>query len=316
VWGVNFGADEIVNLRIDSPTGPVIAAPVTDSAGSFADLGVPLPTPFPGGDHALYATGVTSGASAQSTVTVAPPVPSGFLSAAGLAWTYDGEGWVPGETVQVKFPDGAPVNQVADAVGSVTITVVSPPEPRPGDVVAITAPSFTTGAKYHVMALAVAPPTGEPKTSVPVSGTGYGPSETVHVGFDGNATPQALQTDALGSFSGSVILNLTFGRHTISFTGASSKVAKNQSILLAGTMALAPTSGPVGTTITIDSGPGWVPGETVHVKIGQVLVKDVTAGSGGGVHTTVVLTRHALGNVNLNLVGAVTATASFQVTAS
>ena len=52
-------------------------------------------------------------------------------------------------------------------------------------------------------------------------------------------------------------------------------------------MTVTPTSGKVGTVITVDSGPGWVVGETVHLWWGyNNPVKDIVADANGKIHTT------------------------------
>jgi aryl-phospho-beta-D-glucosidase BglC (GH1 family) len=51
-------------------------------------------------------------------------------------------------------------------------------------------------------------------------------------------------------------------------------------------MSIAPTSGPSGTQVTIDSGPGWPAGTAVTVTFQSTTLTTVTASAGGYVHTT------------------------------
>ncbi len=83
-------------------------------------------------------------------------------------------------------------------------------------------------------------------------------------------------------------------------------------------MTLSPASGPVGTVVTIDSGPGWASGSGVQLLwTSTKLVKTVTADSTGKVHTTYTIPKHTTGSVWIKLKGSnpsVTASAQFTIT--
>jgi len=51
-------------------------------------------------------------------------------------------------------------------------------------------------------------------------------------------------------------------------------------------MTVAPSSGPVGTVVTVTSGPGWVAGSVAHLSFASSPVKDVAIGADGMVNTT------------------------------
>jgi hypothetical protein len=319
VWGTGFAAGETVDVHLNSKTGTVLASPTADTSGVMSGVELPLPTPLAGGDHSLYAVGRTSGLSANSILDVYPPAPSSFSIAAGETWTYHGVGWVPGENVSVSFPGAGAVIQTATATGSVDINLISPPEPNPSGKVTFTAPSFDMQVNYRVNATVSVPKVGVPQQQVTVSGTGYGASETVRLRFDSIATTQSFTTDAAGSFSGSLVLKLTFGHHQITLAGAASGVSKNAMISLHPTMSLSPTSGPYGTTVTVDSGPGWIPGESVLLKTGTTVIQTLVADANGKVHSTTVINRRSTGQMNFHLTGVTsnqTASTPFTVTAS
>jgi hypothetical protein len=319
VWGTGFTAYEPVVVYLNSLAGTVLVTAAANVDGVVNEADFTIPTPLAGGDHSLIAVGQTSGMSPRSILDVFPPQENTFWTTAGDTWTYHGVGWVPGETVSVSFPGGTPVTQIVGANGSVDIPVVVPLEPNPGDKVTVTAPSFDLNVTYHVSGTISVPSTGTPQTSVNVSGNGYGASETVDVKFDGKATTQSFTTGAKGAFSGSLLLALTFGRHQVTLTGRTSGVSKNAMILLAPTMSLSPTSGPYLTVVTFDSGPGWIPGETVKLKIGSTVIQSPVATANGTVHGTFVIERHAAGSINIHLTGVTsgeTASAPFHVTST
>jgi hypothetical protein len=302
VNGAGFGASEQVAIRIDAPTGANLAVFTTDSTGSFPFSPVPIPYPFPGGVHMLFGVGLNSGIVGPGPVLV---LPTGDLSltvlAAGDTTTFSGTGFVPGEGVSVSFPDGQAVVQPANSTGSVAVAIVSPPEPFPGDVVTASAPSGQVTDKYTVKSVFTSPDTAEPMDTVPVTLSGFGPSETVQFSFDGGAPSQQFVTDSRGSLSAGLVLSTTFGSHDISATGTSSWVSKVNHISLPAWMTVSPTKGPVGTVITIDSGPGWIAGEVVHLKWKSEVVKNVTADGNGKVHTTYTVPQNAATQVTVKL---------------
>ena len=57
-------------------------------------------------------------------------------------------------------------------------------------------------------------------------------------------------------------------------------------VAVAPPVTLVPTSGPVGTVVSVTSGPGWVAGSTARVIFGTSVVKSVTVPANGTVNTT------------------------------
>src|SRR5262249_50024898 len=156
----------------------------------------------------------------------------------------------------------------------------APPEPHDGGHLSISSPSFSLSIYFHETPVLTVPDTGQPQDTVDVSLTGYGASENVNVKIDG--TPKlTMATDQFGSADGSLLLDTTFGRHSLSFVGAQSGLVRSHNILLKQWVGLDPSSGPTGSVVHVTSGPGWKPGEKVDVKIGGLLVGTVTADANG-----------------------------------
>jgi hypothetical protein len=301
-WGAGFTPGEWVDVRRDSVSGGLLGSEQADSSGAINPVTVHIPSVIAGGTHPLFAIGRSSGTVAQGTLSISPPQPPAFAIAAGQVYTYAGVGFVPGENVSVSFPGGSLQEATAGPNGSVTIPVTSPPEPNTGGVVSVSSPSDSLSITFHVIAVVSAPDEAQPQDSVHVSVTGYGASESVAVKI-GTQVLGTLSTNASGSASGNVVLDTTFGRHTLTFTGASSKVSKPTSILLRATLALSPDSGPTGTSVDVTSGPGWVPGETIDVKVGGASFGTVTADSNGEVDTSVTIGKKTPGPVHITLYG-------------
>ncbi|HJP64907.1 MAG TPA: hypothetical protein VKA30_01230, partial [Actinomycetota bacterium] len=318
ISGAGYGPLERVDFKLDSPTAATLASKTTDSLGKFTGAAVRFPTPLAGGVHTLYGIGQISGTPGRGPITVIPSIKIAPTAlAAGDSTLLTGVGFVPGETVTASFPLGAGYSQTSDPNGSISIAMVSPELPAPGGSVTASAPSSTATAVYTVVAKFTSPAIGVPLASVPITLTGYGALETVNAKFDGLASGQAFTTDANGSVRANLILPSTFGRHSITMAGVLSKVTKTNTVNLPATMTIVPTSGPVGTVVTIDSGPGWLAASRVRLLWGATVVQYLVADSSGKVHTTYTIPQHAPGTVNLKLNSPdlkVTASAPFTVT--
>jgi hypothetical protein len=282
-----FAPNETVDLHLGSTTGAVVGSGPADATG-FASITISVPTPLTGGAHMLYGIGRSSGIVGPGPFTVTPtssisPVNLG----AGDLTTFSGTGFVPGETVSVSFPGGTASQAVADGTGSVSVTLASPPEPAPGGVVTGSAPSGTVTDSFNAMPrFYMTATTSEPGQTVPVTLTGFGASESVSFTIDGTQVSTGT-TSAVGSLSASVPMTALFGiNRTVAATGATSGATGSGKIDLPAFVNVTPGSGPAGTIVTITSGPGWVPGETIHVQWRGTTVKDVTADGSGSISTT------------------------------
>ncbi|HJP65019.1 MAG TPA: hypothetical protein VKA30_01795, partial [Actinomycetota bacterium] len=316
--GGGYGANERVDVRMDSPSSPIVGSGNADSTGAVTGLQITLPGTFAGGTHTLYGVGAASGTVGQGQLRVlsligVSPASLGY----GDAATVTGVGFVPGESVSVRLGSGPSSSVRAASNGSISLSTVSPDVPLGGGVVTASAASGTDTVTFTVQSRFSSPTTGAPQTSVPIAVHGFSPNETVHVRFDSSSTVVgALTTDANGMGQMNLALNLLFGNHTIKVTGASSLVTKSNTITLPQTMAMSPSSGVVGTSVTIDSGPGWAPGSKVSLYMGKKLLANLYANSNGVVHLVGAVPRLAAGLVSVQLKGtnpALTATAQFQV---
>jgi hypothetical protein len=318
ISGMGFGAGEKVDLHLDSPSGPTLGTVTTDTAGAFPGTRFPLPSPLPGGQHMVYGVGRSSLIAGPGPITVVPgssTTPTTF--SAGETTTFSGTGFVPGELVSVAFPDGAPTTATADVNGSLTVTLVSPPEPYPGTNIIATAPSGSTSRRFYVRPVVTVPVKAVAGASVEFSLTGFGKGEQVTLTFDSGLLPQSFTTDSSGSANGFLTMPATFGSHKAFATGKTSAASAQMAFSLPASMALSPSSGPAGTTVAIHSGPGWIPGEVVHLKVAGVLVADLVADATGAVNTNWTVTGHSGNTQAYRLYDDVlqaTADATFQIT--
>ena len=280
-----FRAGEIVEIRAGSKTGTRIGQAVATDGGYAKSF--TIPSPFPGGTHKVYAVGVASGLVGPGTMKV---LPSASISppkvAAGESTLYSAVGFVPGETVSLSFPGGPVTTRIADANGSVSASLVSPPQAYPGGKVTGSAPSGSTASDFFTDDTFTSQSEGLPQLTTPIALTGFGPLETVKVTFDASPVGQTFVTDASGSLQANVLLNVTFGTHSMNVRGESSGITGVNMIHLQQSMTVSPGSGKAGSTVSIDSGPGWEPGATLKLQFKQGIVKNVIVDATGSVHTT------------------------------
>jgi len=317
--GKGYSPSEWVDIRMDSPNGSVLASWQVDGLGRWVWNTLTLPNPLSGGVHMVYGTGRTSGKVGQGTVLISPTAtisPTKF--SAGASVTFGGVGFVPGESVSVSFPNQQATNVVAASNGNATLTMVAPPEPNPGGNVTGSAPSGTVSVAYTVTATLTAPASGVPGTSISVGVTGYNANETVNFNLDTGAVIASGVTDTFGSLSASVPLTGYFGPHTLYAKGATSLISVSRSIPFTATLTLSPTSGPRGTVVTITSGPGWKPNESLKFYVGaRVLTAKIADGTGRLNFTYTISTKDPIGPVQIKLYSALlkqTARSTFTVT--
>jgi aryl-phospho-beta-D-glucosidase BglC (GH1 family) len=89
--------------------------------------------------------------------------------------------------------------------------------------------------------------------------------------------------------------------------------------LVAPPLSVSPTSGPVGTSVSITSGPGWVAGSAVQVRFQKQILQTYTVPGTGVVDTTVSVPQASLGAKTFKLLDTVRAlvvSSAFTVTGS
>jgi hypothetical protein len=142
--------------------------------------------------------------------------------------------------------------------------------------------SFGTSvtAKWAIIADAIkAPPqitlnptSGQVGDSVSISGSGFAASSAITATFGGSAVTLSgtTTTDADGAFTGATftVPASTAGGHTVEVTDASSNFA-DATFTVTPKITLNPTSGPVGTTVTV-TGTGFAGTSTVTIKFDGV----------------------------------------------
>jgi hypothetical protein len=300
----NFSPGEVVQIRMDSPTGRLIDSITANVNGNAFNQVVPIPWPMVGGPHVLYGVGMSSGIIGHGPIDISAIAFDGPGSLhVGWVTTVSGSGFIPGETVTAAFPGHAATPKVADPTGTILIDLTMPEMAFPGGDIAVDAPSGNLAVPFKVISdMTFDATVGEPHDNMGFNLHGYGPNETVEARIDG-VLHQTYTTNADGSLRDTLFMDATFGSHRILMTGLDSAQQHNWKISLLPYMTVTPAPAHPGDTLTITSLYGWVPiNDTVYLYWGKNVVQVLHPDSAGSVATTfqVPLTQKA-GNVTLKL---------------
>jgi hypothetical protein len=275
VTASGFAASESVTLYLDDMTS-LASAPASGS-GAVSFLSVPLHAATMPGAHKLLVVGSSSGRRASrdltvtvSTLTVTPP-----SGPAGTSVTISGGGFNPGENVVITDESGTSFGAVASSSGGFTVsrpvpTTSSSTEHFSGSV-RYSASGFSSGftaAGYFTRttgATVISTFTGGPPGMAlsNVTATGFAAGETVRVYTPGNPARNVTANPAGAVTISNVVVDATInGPVDVIVEGLGSGTFTKRPYVVGGALTLTPSSGPVGTPISV-SGNGFAPGQLV-----------------------------------------------------
>jgi len=269
--GSGFVPGETVTATLGSATA-------TMKASAMGTVAIPLTIPFGLVDTTVILTGSTSAAVASTALTLAPfspsVSPSTWYGTPGSAVSFDGTGFVPGETVNVSKGLSALTTVAADTMGAFHLTGQT--LPFGATSVAYTFTGALSGANQTInIGLSGFYPGvsldgyygfgGSPLT---VSGSGFAPGEGVQVMVGSVALPTQTAS-AMGTFS--VATTVPFvapGSLAVTATGAISGASASTSYTVASlpsmNLQMQSYAGPAGSDVTF-IGTGFLPNEPITV---------------------------------------------------
>jgi len=216
------------------------------------------------------------------TPTAGPPSTTATLSGSGFGAT---------EVVTVTF-DGTLVGAAtSSATGGIAALSFIVPNPVAAGAHTVAVRGSSSGQTQSAIftvtgapSLALTPSTGNPGSTVSLSGGGFGPSEPLTVGFDGAqvAVGATTGTGALASITFTVPNPLAAGAHTVTVRGTTSGLTANATFTAqtAPTLKVNVASSLPGSTLVI-SGSGFSAGETVIVQFDTTVVRVAPADAAG-----------------------------------
>ncbi|MGD0396486.1 MAG: IPT/TIG domain-containing protein, partial [Nitrososphaerales archaeon] len=215
-----------------------------------------------------------------SSITLSPT--SGPV---GTTVTVTGAGLASSSTITIKF-NGATVTTIpatvtTSALGAFTATFVVPSSTAGAKTVTATDASSNTASATFVVtpSITLSPTSGLVGATVTVTGAGFASTSNVTISFNGAAqttNPIAVTTSALGAFTATfVVPSSTAGAQVVTATDASSNTA-SATFTVTSSITLSPTSGPVGTTVTV-TGAGLASSSTITIKFNGAAVTTIPA---------------------------------------
>jgi len=232
----------------------------------------------------------------------------------GTSVTVSGAGWTGSETISAVTVGGvtATYSLTVDGGGLLSGTVTIPTAVGGAKDIVITGASSGsctfTSAFTITMAATLSPLSGPVGTSVTVSGSGWMSSEAISsVTIAGIAATYSLTVDANGVLSGTVTIPTAVGGgKNVVITGASSgSLILTSAFTVTGSATFSPTSGPVGTPVTV-SGSGWFSSEAISsITVGGLTaICSLTVDSNGVLVGTITVPRLAGGAKDIVITGA------------
>ncbi|MDB5166208.1 MAG: hypothetical protein JWM37_280 [Candidatus Saccharibacteria bacterium] len=297
--GSGFAPNETISVT-DASSGTLLSSFKADAEGAFTDAGAfTVPASLAGSNLKVVLSGLTSGVSTSTGTAVGkyfPSIsPSDYYVQPGGNLSFNGSGFVPGETVDVMQGTTKLATTTADQYGNLTMAgTVTIPATAAGKSQSYTLVGATSKGSGTVT-IGVASYNAQvspsdyylmPGGSLSFSGFGFMPNETVDV-FSGTTKVGSFQADMTGSFKKQSAYSIPF-----------SAAGTSQSFRLVGESSQAETTatisvGQLNTQLTPGTwyalpfakfdvtATGFAPGDTLNLKNGAATVATATTDEDG-----------------------------------
>jgi hypothetical protein len=228
ISGSGFTCNSVLTVMYDQN---IVAISRTDSYGLIpSGLAFNIPSSI-AGSHSVTAVDSNS-SSASTTFFVMPSITtSPSTGNVGSAVTVSGSGFAPNSVLTANFAGssvGIGGSTSTDSTGSFSAATLSVPISTSGQKTLTINDSTNPTINYAqtifsvTSSISLSPNSGTPGTTVTVTGTGYGPSKTITIRFDGTlqtTTPVTINSGTTGSFTGSFsVPSSSLGGHTVNAT--------------------------------------------------------------------------------------------------
>ncbi len=240
--------------------------------------------PSAAGTHAITATDVTAQTSSGTDFTVTPQISiSPDFGPIGTVVTVTGTGFDGSSAITIMFkdidvtPDPAPVT---NEVGSLTASFEAPPAPAGDHTVTVTDAAGNSASDVFTLlgiTVSIDPTAGPVGTLVSVSGTQATPGGLVAIWWD-DVEVDTVTAEGDGTYSYDLTVPPSVaGAHTVTAEDvASTNIASETFTLLGITVSISPTSGPVGTIVTV-TGTYATPEGSVAIRWDGIDIETITA---------------------------------------
>jgi len=289
--GSGFGASATVSITFDGKTVRSISV---DSQGSIStSIQVPV---APGGPRSVGVSDPSRGTT-QSTFTVTPMLSLDRLNVSpGSSVTATGVGFAANETAITVTIDQTWVKTgiSADTSGSWTTSLTVPSLPA-GSHAARASGSLTSISRVPAVTLTLGaglslePSSGSPGTALEVSGSGFGPRESITVTVGNGLTEIGVSANSQGAWTANITIPpAPGGRLTIRASGARSAPQETDFTVIP-TVSLSQPTGYPGSSVTIE-GHGFRSNQDgISIRFGADIVASPLANAQGSWTSTLTI---------------------------
>ncbi len=335
VKGVGFTPSASITIKFD--TSPLATTPTSlaaNSSGGFS-ASATISSAATVGSHTISASDITGKtATATFTVSVLGIITLSPTSGSiGASVTVTGSNFNPNSAITIKFDTSplatTPAAIATTATGTFTATITIPLTASNGaHTITTTDASGATGsATFRVVGggiITLSPAFGTTGTVVQATGSNFTANTPVHITFGKitvATTPSPVITGTVGGFFATfnVPAGVTGGNHTVIATDDTGKIgAAIFTVQGIPSITLSPTSGTVGTAVTV-AGSSFAPNTAVSVKLDSTALTTnpatITTTSLGAFTATITIPSVSAGAHTVTVtVGTDTASAAFSVT--
>jgi hypothetical protein len=263
---------------------------VTVDTGTVSSTGT-LTTSFripsvPAGSYVVRVQTSTSHATTSFTVTSAISL-NVSSSIVGNQVTITGTGFSSGRNVTIRFDNTQVATSSTNNAGRFSTSFNIPETYAGSHTITATDGVYTkTATLTIVQSMTISPTSGSVGTTVTVSGTGFVASRSIKISYDGTniaSVPSTITTNNAGSFSAKFTVPAGPAR-TVQVSASDGTNLASTSFKLIATIGLTPTTGKVGTPITIE-GSGFNANRQVILTFDDYQVRQVSTDSLGSFTT-------------------------------
>ncbi|MEW6608138.1 MAG: hypothetical protein AB1414_11955, partial [bacterium] len=306
VSGDGFGANEV--LIIDLGVNPIIATTQTDGQGGFS---VVFTVDKQAGCGTVTVSARGSHCEAFSPFVILPRIievnPSSGI--VGTSVTVSGDGFGANEVLIIDLGVNPSIATTqTDGQGGFSVVFTVDKQAGCGTVTVSARGTCCEAFSPFVILpriIAVNPSSGTVGTSVTVSGDGFGANEKIVIDFGVNPSIATTQTDGQGGFIVVFTVDKQAGCGTVTVSARGSYCeALSKFVILPRIIAVNPSSGTVGTSVTV-SGDGFGANEVLIIDFGvnPSIATTQTDGQGGFIVVFTVDKQAGCGTVTVSARG-------------
>lgn len=281
ISGTGFSAGRTVVIRFDNTQ---VAMSSTNNFGMFSTI-FTVPDTY-AGSHTITAT--DSVYTKTTTLTVIQSMTISPTSCSvGAIMTVNGTGFSAGRTVSIKFDNTQVATTSTNNVGKFSTTFNIPETYVGFHTITVTDGIYTKAATFSVVqSMTISPTSGPVGTTVTIYGAGFNASRSMRITYDGSniaTVPSTVTTNYAGSFTTKFTVPAGPAR-TVEIAASDGKNAASAYYKLTAIVELIPTTGKVGTPVTI-KGSGFNASRQITITFNDGQVSQVSTDTLGNFTT-------------------------------